>query len=118
MSTQRYDVLSGRIGYHFIDILLVEIENICNIRWNAERVAVFQTVFLLRICLVSVSRNIRDWVSSHILLWNRVVFYKLVKYYYIALEEILGNNCGTQNQEQHHRTFSNLVIRGKFHKAV
>ena len=32
--------------------------------------------------------------------------------------KILGNKRGTQTQEQHHRTFSNLVLKGKFCKAV
>ena len=116
--TQRYAVLSGRIGRRFAGTLTVEINGIWNWHWNAERVIVFQTVILQRVRLVSVAINIRNQIPSLIDLWNRGAYDELVQDSYIEAVYVLGNNYGTQTQEKHHSTFSNLAMCRKLREDI
>ena len=116
--TQCYYVPSIWIRNWSVENLAVEINRIRNQHWNAEIVIIFHTVVLQRVCLVSGSRNTRDWISSHIALLNKGVYDKLVQDSYRAEGEFLGNNRGNQTQEQRHCTFSNLVPRGKLREDV
>ena len=113
MPTQKYDVPSGRIVNLFVGILLVEIGGTQNLQWNAERVIIFQTVIFQRVIGVSGSRNIRDWIDSQLDLWKKIAYDDLVQDSHRAEEESLWNKRRTQNQDQHHHTFSNLVLKGK-----
>ena len=62
-TTQRYDLLYGRIGNWFVKTLKVIIDGICNQQWNAERVIIFHTVILQRFHLIFVVRNIGDCIN-------------------------------------------------------
>ena len=107
--TQRYDLPSIWIGKRFFETLAVKIEEIWNRHWNAERVTVFQTVILKRICLVSITRNICGCITSSLDLWNRGDYGELVQDYYRVSGEILANIHGTQTQDKRHCTLSNLL---------
>ena len=76
----------------------MDLDGINNRQWNAERVIVFQTVVLQRVCLVSGSKNLLEQIFSHLDLWSRGTFGELVQDLYRAREEFLGNNRGTQTQ--------------------
>ena len=51
-------------------------------------------------------------------MWNREAFDELVKDTYNSAMEYLGKYRGNQTMEERHWTFLNLVLKGKFHKAV
>ena len=116
--TQRNDVLSGLIRNRFVGIISVELDGIWNCQWNVERVIVSQTVIFQRVSAVSGLINIHDRIDSRLDLWRKVAYYELAQNYHRATEESLGNKRSTQTQEQHHPTFSNFVLKGKFCKAV
>ena len=97
---------------------MTEIDGIRNHHWDTERVIIFQTVILKNISQVSGSRNICDQIYSRLDLCNKSAYDELVNDYYRATEEALGNKRVTITQEKRHCTFSNLVLRGKFRKAV
>ena len=118
LPTQRYEVPSVQMGKRFVDNLAVDLDIIRNRHWNTERVIVFQSVILYPDCLVSSTRNICDQITSCFYLWNKVVYDKLVQYYYGVVEAFLGHKRGTQTQEQHYCTFSDLILRGKFCESV
>ena len=118
MPTQRYDVPSSLIGNRYVGILLVELKGIWNRHLNAERVIVFQTVILQCVSQVPISINIRDHIDSCLDLWNKGAYDKLVQDSHRAAEESSGNKSRNQTQEQRHSNFSNLVLCGKFCKAV
>ena len=48
MSTQRYDITTGKVGKRFVAILSVELDRDRTRKWNYERVIVFQSVILQR----------------------------------------------------------------------
>ena len=48
MPTQRYDAPYGKVGTIFVGILYVKLDQARARKWNAERVIVFQSVFLQR----------------------------------------------------------------------
>ena len=79
-----------------------------------ERVIVFHMVNFQLVHLVSGVINISDRITSHLDLQNRDDYEELVQDSYRAVGEFVGNNHGTQNQEQYHRTFSNLILCSKF----
>ena len=56
-------------------------------------------VIFQHVRLVSGARNIRDRIASHLDLWNRVSYDKLLQDSYSAAEDFLGNNFRTQTQE-------------------
>ena len=78
---------------------------------------VFHTVILQHVSGVSGLRNIRDHIESRLELWNKGAYDKLVQDSHRVMEEAFENKRGTQIQEQHHRTFSNLFL-GKLRKVV
>ena len=41
---QRYDTLSGKVGKIFVGILSVEIDGVCDSKWNADGTIGFQSV--------------------------------------------------------------------------
>ena len=46
LTTQHYDVPSGRIGKSLVSNLVAELNGIRGQKWNAEQATVFQTVIL------------------------------------------------------------------------
>ena len=75
---QRYNVPSCQIGDRFFDTLALELNIIQYKGWNAEIVSIFQTVILQHVYLVFGERNICDWITSHLDLWNRGTYDELV----------------------------------------
>ena len=118
MPTQRYDAPSGKFGKIFVGFLSVELDRVSARKWNAERVIVFQSVILQRAQGVNNSAQIRKRVLFQLDLWNLQAFDKLVKDTYNSAMGYLGKACGSQTAEERHRTFSNLVLKGKFSEAV
>ena len=59
MPNQRYNAPSRKVGKTFIGILSVELEGVCDKKWNAERVIVFKSVILKRAQGVNNSAKIR-----------------------------------------------------------
>ena len=105
MPTQRYNALSGKVGKRFVVILSVELDGVCSMKWNAERLIVFQSVILQRAQGVNNSAQIRKRILFLIDFWNRGAFDELVKDTYNSAMGYPGKACGTQTEEQRHRTF-------------
>ena len=63
---QRYDVLAGRVGRIFIDVLAEELEGVEERRWNSKRLIVFKAVILQRMTEVRRARDIRQQVERRI----------------------------------------------------
>ena len=57
--------MSGRIRKRFVKNVAVDLDEIRNWNWNAERMIVFHTVIFQYIRLVSGARNICDQINSH-----------------------------------------------------
>ena len=70
-------------------------------------------VILQRIRLVSGAKNIRDRITSCLDLWNKGAYYELVQDSYSAAAAYLGKERETQNREQCHSTFLNLILNGR-----
>ena len=78
----------------------------------------FLDSYFQRVSEVSISRNIRDRIDSRHELWKKCAYNKLVHDSHRVTEEALGNKHRKQTQEQRHRTFSSLVLRGKLRKSI
>ena len=83
----------------------MELDRIQNRQWNADRVIIFQTVFLQHFFGVSRSINIRDRIDSRLDLWKKGSYDDLVQDSHRAAEKALGNICGNQTQDQYQFTF-------------
>ena len=118
MPTQRYNATSGKFGKIFFVILSVELDRVCTRKWNTERVIIFQSVILKR------SQGINNYVKicKRILLrldcWNRGALDKSVKDMYNTDMGYLGKARGNKTDKQRHRTFSNIVLKGRLREAV
>ena len=117
-STQRYDVPSGRVRKRFVFTLMVEFHVIWNLKWNTGRLINFQTVIFQRVRLVTGAKNVRGQINSHLDSWIKGNHNELVQDSYSAVSAYLGKSRGTQKREQHHCTFSNLILRGELRKSV
>ena len=118
MPTQCYDAPSGKVGKIFVGILSVELDRVYTRKWIVERVIVFQSVILQRNQGVNTSLQICKHVLFQLSFWNRGAFDELVKDTYNYAMGYLGKDRRNQEEEQHHKTFSNLVLKGKLCKAV
>ena len=49
---------------------------------------------------------------------EKVAYDELVQYPHRAAEESVGNQHGTQTQDQRHRTFSKIILKGKLREAI
>ena len=74
MPTQPYDVSSGKVEKRFVGIMSVEVDGVCDRKWNAEGVIIFQSVILQRAQGV-----IRKRILFRLDCWNRGTFDELVK---------------------------------------
>ena len=79
---------------------------------------VFQSVTLQRAQGVNNSAQIRNRILFQLDLGNRGEFDELMKDTYNSAMGYLGKARGSQNEEECDRTFSNLVMKGKFRKGV
>ena len=118
MPTQRYDAPSGKFRKIFVGILSVELDGVCDKKWNTEIVIVFQSVILQHAQGANNSAQIQKRILFRLGLWNCEAFDELVEDTYNSSMGYLGKSCGNQTKEQHHRTFSKLVLKGRLHKAV
>ena len=118
MPTQRYNVPSGKVGKRFFGILSIEIDGVCARKWNSERVTVFQSVILQHTQGVNNPTQICKLILFGLDGWNCGTLGKLVKDNYNLDMGYLVKDCGIQMEEQRHRTFSNLALKGKLHKVV
>ena len=107
--TQRYYVLSGKVGMRFVGTLSVELDGVRSWKWNSERVIVFQSVILQHSQGVISSKHICAHILFLLYCWNSGEFVKLVKDIFNAATRYLGKARGIQIKEQRHGTFSNLV---------
>ena len=62
--------------------------------------------------------NICDLIDSWFGLWKKGAYKELVQDFQRLAEEALWNNRGTQKPEQCHLTLSNVVLKGKYRRAV
>ena len=69
----------------------------------------FHVVIFQHAPLVSVVKYIPEWITSCIDFCNKGAYNKLLLYSYVTAATYLEKAHGTQNQEQHHHTFSNLL---------
>ena len=58
LPTQRYGVPSGCVGKNFVSTLTADLDGIQALKWNVERVIIFQTVILRHARLVTGAKNI------------------------------------------------------------
>ena len=91
---------------------------VCDRKWNAERVIVFQSVILQRAQGINNSAQIRKRILFRLDLWNLGAFDKLVKDTYNSAMGYLGKSCEVQNVEERHQAFLNLVLKGKLREAI
>ena len=117
LPTQRYDILSERARKWFVVTLAVDTDVIQNRQWNAERAIFFSDGYFSACTPGLWNKNIRDHITSCVNLWNKGAYHELVHDSYRAPEDYLGKAHGNQTQDQHRRTFSNLIIRGKLCEA-
>ena len=96
----------------------MELDRVCARKWNSERVIVFQSVILKCAEGVNNSKHIRACILFRLNFWNCGAFDKLVKDTFNSVIGYLGKSCGIQTEEQRHRKFSNLVLKGKLREAV
>ena len=82
-------------------------------KWNSNRVIVFRSVILQHAKGVNNSNHIRTRIFFKLDFWNRGAFDKLVKDTFNAAMKYLGKYRGIKTEGQHHRTFSNLVLKRK-----
>ena len=118
MPTQLYDVQSVKFGRRFVRTLSVDLENVRSRKWNSEKMIFFQSVILQRSQGVNNYKHIHSRILFLLKFWNHGAFDKLVKVAFNAATGYLGKACGVQTEEQRHRTFSNLVLKGKLREAV
>ena len=64
LTTQRYDVLSVRVGKRFVSTLAAELDGTRGWKRNAKQVIIFQTVILQYIRLVNGAKNICAWINT------------------------------------------------------
>ena len=118
MPTQRCDAPSMIVGKRFVGILSVELYRVRTRKWNAERVIVFQSMFLQRTQGINNSAQIRKRILFQLDLWNPGAFDELVKDTYKSAMGYLGKSRGSQTMEERHRVFSELVLKGELREAV
>ena len=111
MPTQRYDAPSGKVGKIFVGILSVELDRVSAMKWNTDRVIVFQSVILLHTQGVNISAQIRKCIFFRLDFWNRWAFDELVKDTYNSAMVYLGKFCGNQTEEQHHKRSQTLSLK-------
>ena len=87
-------------------------------KWNTERVIIFQSIILQRAQGVNNSSKIRKRILFWLNWWNYGAFDELVKDTYICNMGYLGEARGSQTAEENHRTFSNLVLKVKLCEDV
>ena len=117
MPTQCYDAPSGKVWNIFVEILSIELDRVCARKWNSERVIVFQCAILQRTQGVNNSTQICKRILFRLYCWIHGAFDKLVKDMNNSAMGYLGKSRGNQTEEQCHRTFSNLVLKGKLREA-
>ena len=118
MPIQRYNTPSGKSRKIFVGILSIELDRFSARKWNVERVIIFQSVILQRSQGINNSAKIRKHILFQLNCWNQGEFDKPVKYTYNSALVYLGKYRGNQTEEQRHRTFSNLLLKGKLHETV
>ena len=118
MPTQRYDAPSGKSGKRSVGILSVELDRVRARNWKAGRVIIFQPVILQSVQGINNSAKIRKRRLFLLDCWNRGAFDKLVKDTYNSAMGYLGKSRGNKNEEQRHRTFSKLALKGKLRETV
>ena len=74
----------------------------------------FQSVILQRAQGINNSTQIFKGILFRLDFWNR----ELLKNTYNSAMRYLRKACANQTEEQHHRTFSKLVLKGKSRKSV
>ena len=79
---------------------------------------VFKSVILQRAQGINNSAQIRKRILFQLNFWNRGAFGELVKDTYNPAMGYLGKYCRNQMEEQRHRMFLNLVLKGKLYEAV
>ena len=117
-TTQIYDVPFGQVGKRSVATLSVDPRGTPNQQWNVKRAIVFHAVILQRVLLISGAKNIHDWITSRLDLWNKGVYDEFVQDSYGAASAYLGKSFGKQTQEQCYRTFSKLIMCGKLREVV
>ena len=118
MPTQSYDAPSGKSGKRFFGIMYVELEGVHDMKWNTETVIVFQSVILKRAQGLNNSAQIHKRILFRLNFCNCRSFDKLVKYMYNSAMVYLRKTRGNQMEEQRHRTFLTLVLKGKLREDV
>ena len=101
--TQRYYVLSGKVGMRFVGTLSVELDDVQSWKWNSERVILQHSQGVIN------SKHICAHILFLLYCWNSGEFVKLVKDIFNVATRYLGKARGIQIKEQRHGTFSNLV---------
>ena len=79
LSSQRYDVPSGRVGHLFVQAVVDELKGVVQRSWNSERFVVFQAVILQRSPDVKKARDIRRRIEIHLRHWREKKFTMLVQ---------------------------------------
>ena len=115
---QRYNLPYRQVGKNLVSILLVKLDGIRARKWNANMVITFQPVILQRLRLITGAKKFYAQIEAQLDSWNCCAFDELTKNSYTAAMGYLGKARRTQSVEQCHRTFSNLILRVKFCKAV
>ena len=99
MTTQCYNAPSGEVRKRFVVILYVELEGFRARKWNAEKVAVFQSVILQHAQGVNNSAQISKRILFWVNFWNRGAFDEIVKDTYNSAMGYLGKSHGNQTEE-------------------
>ena len=118
MPTQRYDAPSGKFGKRFFGIMYVELDGVRDSKWNAETVMVFQSIILQRAQGLNNSAQIRKRILFRLNCCNCRSFDELVNDTYNSAMGYLRKTCRNKMEEKRHRTFLNLILKGKLHEAV
>ena len=116
--TQHYNVPSFCVRKTFVSNLASALDGIQTQKWNIKQVIIFHTVILQRVWLVTGAKNICTQIDDRLISWSCGAFDKLVYDSYTTANGYLGRDCGTQNIEQCHHMFLNLVLPWKLHEAV
>ena len=92
--TQRYNAQSRKIGKRFVGILSVELDGVCDRKWNSERMIMFQSVILKRAKGVNNSAQICKHIFFLLDFWNHEAFDELVKDTYNSAMGYMGKLVG------------------------
>ena len=117
-SVQRYEALSGRVGRHFVNVLVRELRRVLDRRWNSERFIVFQTVAPQRALHVTASRDIWRRIKKRLDAWKTGQFAMLVEDTLRSSTQYFTAVRREETAKHRAKTFHGLVLRCKLRTAV